>query len=93
MKPIIDKISLSYNLLECYLSLLQIKTIENVVKGLISLEVQSLEKLSIFFLSNFHKIFLLSKWILKNEIIIQYPNVEHEKFTISIRVSFDQHII
>jgi hypothetical protein len=93
MKPIIDKISLSYNLLECYLSLLQMKTMENVVKRSHFVRGSKSREIVYIFLSNFHKIFLLSKWILKNEIIVQHPSVKHENFTISIGVSFDQHMI
>ncbi len=49
--PIIDNISLSYNLVE-------------------------------YMLPNFHNLFLLPKWILKNKIIIQHPNVKLEKVVV-----------
>ncbi len=56
------------------------KTIKNVVRGIIMLEVQSKKilpkKLLIFIADNLYTIFLLPMWILKNKISIQHPNAK-----------------
>ncbi len=64
---IIDNISLSYNLVENYVSpILQKEAIEIVAKGLIMIKIQSLvaKEAPYICCSNFI-IFLLPKWILK----------------------------
>ncbi len=80
---IIDNISLSYNLVEYYLPILQQKEIKIVIRGLIMLKMQSLEpkKLPPLFIAKFSLtiFFKLSKWILKYKIIIQNPSAKPEK--------------
>ncbi len=80
--PIINNISLSYNLVEHYFSpILQKEAIEIVEKGFTMLKMNRVQKTcelsSLYLFPNFHKLLiLLLKGLLKNKIIIQHPSAK-----------------